>query len=132
MSRSEHDAVRQTRDCAVLLGAASVPLAVVAIALGQATSDREFWLRWLLAPVLVGVLVLATAAMAVLLADRVTRRAFSLRPRAIGRLPTIAIGLLAGLVLVAGLPATLPVLIGFAIVCALLLAVVLAGAALDL
>jgi hypothetical protein len=132
VSRSEHDAVRQTRDCAVVLGAAAVPLAIVTAALGQATSDLELWLRWLLLPVLVAVLVLATAAMAVLLADRVTRRAFSLRPRAIGRLPTIAIGLLAGLVLVAGLPATLPVVIGFAIVCVLLLAAVLAGAALDL
>ncbi len=132
MSRGEHDAVRQTRDCAAGLAAAAVPLALVALALGQATADIGFWLRWLLAPVLTAVLVLATAAMAVLLADRVARRAFSLRPRAIGRLPTIVVALLAGLVLVAGLPATLPVLIGFAIVCTLLLAVILAGAALDL
>jgi hypothetical protein len=41
-------------------------------------------------------------------------------------------GLVIGIVLIALLPTSWPVIIGFAVVCAVLLAVVIAGAALDM
>jgi hypothetical protein len=41
----------------------------------------------------------------------------------------IGIGLIAGLALVGGLPATWPIVIGFGLVCAVLAAIVLLGAA---
>lgn len=131
MSR-EQDAVREARDGAVILAAALVPVGLVALVLGRATADTGLWLRWLLGPVVVALLVVATASMALLVADRVSRRALSLRPHAIGRTTTVLGGLVIGLVLVALLPSTWPVIIGFAVVCAVLLAVVVAGAALDM
>jgi hypothetical protein len=88
--------------------------------------------RWLLGPVVVGLLVVACAAMALLVADRVSRRALALRPHAVGRTAMVLGGLVIGVVLIALLPATWPVIIGFAVVCAVLLAVVVAGAAIDM
>jgi hypothetical protein len=128
----EQDAVRETRDGAVILAAVLLPVALVALVLGRATADTGFWLRWLLGPVVVALLVVACASMALLVADRVSRRALSLRPHAVGRAVTVLAGLVIGIVLVALLPATWPVIIGFAVVCAVLLGVVIAGAALDM
>jgi hypothetical protein len=128
----EQDAVREARDGAVILAAALIPIGLVALVLGQATADTGFWLRWLLGPVVVALLVVATASMALLVSDRVSRRALSMRPHAIGRTMTVLGGLVIGIVLVALLPSTWPVIIGFAVVCAVLLGVVVAGAALDM
>jgi hypothetical protein len=128
----EQDAVRETRDGVVILAAVVIPVGLVSLVLGRATADTEFWLRWLLGPVVVGLLVVATASMALLVADRVSRRALALRPHAVGRTVTVIVGLVIGVVLVALLPASWPVIIGFAVVCAVLLAIVIAGAALDM
>ena len=131
MSR-EQDAVREARDGAVILALALLPVALLALVLGQATADIGFWVRWLLGPVAVALLVVACASMALLVADRVSRRALSLRPHAVGRTATVLGGLVIGIVLIALLPASWPVIIGFAVVCAVLLAAVIAGAALDM
>ena len=131
MSR-EQDAVREARDGAVILALAVLPAALLTLVLGQATADTGFWVRWLLGPVAVALLVVACASMALLVADRVSRRALSLRPHAVGRMATVLGGLVIGIVLIALLPASWPVIIGFAVVCAVLLAVVIAGAALDM
>jgi hypothetical protein len=128
----EQDAVREARDGAVILAAVLLPVALLALVLGQATADTGFWMRWLLGPVVVALLVVACAAMALLVSDRVSRRALSLRPHVVGRTATVAGGLVIGIVLIALLPTSWPVIIGFAVVCAVLLAVVIAGAALDL
>jgi hypothetical protein len=128
----EHDAVREARDGAVVLAVLLLPVALLALVLGRATADTGFWLRWLLGPVVVALLVVACASMALLVADRISRRALSLRPHAVGRGLTILVGLVIGIALVALLPATWPVIIGFAVVCAVLLAIVVAGAALDM
>jgi hypothetical protein len=76
----------------------------------------------------VAVLLLGTLGSALLLADRVGARYLRARPYAVSRARLIAIALAAGLALVAGLPATWPVVIGFGLVCALLAAVILIGA----
>ena len=65
MSR-EQDAVREARDGAVILAAVLLPVALLALVLGQATADTGFWVRWLLGPVVVALLVVACAAMALL------------------------------------------------------------------
>ena len=131
MSR-EQDAVREARDGAVILAVLVLPVALLALVLGRATADTEFWLRWLVGPVMVALLIVACASMALLVADRVSRRALALRPHAVGRGVTVMAGLVIGIVLVALLPTTWPVIIGFAVVCAVLLAIVIAGAALDM
>ena len=82
----------------------------------------------MIGPIVCAVLLLGTLGSALLLADRVGARHLRARPHAISRLPLIAIALVAGLGLVAGLPATWPIVIGFALVCALLAAVILLGA----
>ena len=128
----EQDAVREARDGAVILAAVLLPVALLALVLGRATADTGFWVRWLLGPVVVALLVVACAAMALLVSDRVSRRALSLRPHAVGRTATVIGGLVIGIVLIALLPTSWPVIIGFAVVCAVLLAVVIAGAALDM
>ena len=131
MSR-EQDAVREARDGAVILALVLVPVALLTLVLGHATADTGFWVRWLLGPVAVALLVVACASMALLVSDRVSRRALALRPHAVGRTATMLGGLAIGIVLIALLPASWPVIIGFAVVCAVLLAVVIAGAALDM
>ena len=132
MSRAEHDAVREARDALVIV-AAVVPVAVaVAALLAVAAGDFEAWMRWLVAPLLVAGLLLGTLGSALLLADRLGRRFLKARPYTIGRFRLIAVALGVAILLVAGLPTTWPVVIGFAIVCALLGDVILLGAALDM
>jgi hypothetical protein len=133
MSRpAEHDAVREARDALVIV-AAGAPVAIaVAALLAVAAGDFEAWMRWLVAPLLVAGLLLGTLGSALLLADRLGRRFLKARPYTIGRFRLIAIALGVALLLVAGLPTTWPVVIGFAIVCALLGGVILVGAALDM
>jgi hypothetical protein len=129
---AEPDAVRQARDAALGMAVGVVPLAGVAGLLGALTSDYGAWLRWLLAPVLVGLMGLATLCFALLVADRVGRRFLRMHPMPVGRAVLVGASILAGLVLVAALPATWPVIIGLGVVCCALGAAVVAGAALDL
>jgi hypothetical protein len=127
-SRREHDAVREARDALVILAAAAPVTAVAALLAGIAAGDVLGWAQWVIGPVVVAVLLLGTLGSALLLADRVGARYLRARPHAISRLPLIAIAPAAGLALVAGLPATWPIVIGFGLVCALLAAVILVGA----
>jgi hypothetical protein len=129
---AEHDAVREARDALVIV-AATAPIAVAVAALaGVAAGDFEAWARWLVGPPLIAGLLLGTLGSALLLADRLGRRFLKARPYTIGRFRLIAVSLGAAILLVAGLPTTWPVVIGFAIVCALLGGVILLGAALDM
>ena len=126
--RREHDAVREARDALVILAAAAPVTAVAALLAGIAAGDVRGWAQWVIGPLVVAVLLLGTLGSALLLADRVGARYLRARPHAISRLPLIAIALTIGLALVAGLPTTWPIVIGFGLVCALLEAVILIGA----
>jgi hypothetical protein len=126
--RREHDAVREARDALVILVAAAPAAAAAALLLGLAAGDIEAAAQWVIGPIVCAVLLLGTLGSALLLADRIGARYLRARPHAISRLPLIVIALVAGLGLVAGLPATWPIVIGFALVCALLAAVILLGA----
>ena len=133
MSRpAEHDAVREARDALVIVAAVAPVAIAVAALLAVAAGDFEAWMRWLVAPLLVAGLLLGTLGSALLLADRLGRRFLKTRPYTIGRFRLIAIALGVAILLVAGLPTTWPVVIGFAIVCALLGGVILLGAARDM
>ena len=133
MSRpAEHDAVREARDALVIVAAVAPVAVAVAALLAVAAGDFEAWMRWLVAPLLVAGLLLGTLGSALLLADRLGRRFLKARPYTIGRFRLIAVALGVAILLVAGLPTTWPVVIGFAIVCALLGGVILLGAALDM
>jgi MFS family permease len=133
MSRpAEHDAVREARDALVIVAAVAPVAIAVAALLAVAAGDFEAWMRWLVAPLLVAGLLLGTLGSALLLADRLGRRFLKARPYTIGRFRLIAVALGVAILLVAGLPTTWPVVIGFAIVCALLGGVILLGAALDM
>jgi len=133
MSRpAEHDAVREARDALVIVAAVAPVAIAVAALLAVAAGDFEAWMRWLVAPLLVAGLLLGTLGSALLLADRLGRRFLKTRPYTIGRFRLIAIALGVAILLVAGLPTTWPIVIGFAIVCALLGGVILLGAALDM
>ena len=133
MSRpAEHDAVREARDALVIVAAVAPVAIAVATLLAVAAGDFEAWMRWLVAPLLVAGLLLGTLGSALLLADRLGRRFLKARPYTIGRFRLIAVALGVAILLVAGLPTTWPVVIGFAIVCALLGGVILLGAAIDM
>jgi hypothetical protein len=129
---TEHDAVREARDALVIVAAVAPVAAAVAAIAAVAAGDFEAWARWLVGPPVVAALLLGTLGSALLLADRLGRRFLQARPYTIGRFRLIAVALGAAILLVAGLPTTWPVVIGFAIVCALLGGVILLGAALDL
>ena len=129
---AEHDAVREARDALVIVAAVAPVAIAVAALLAVAAGDFEAWMRWLVAPLLVAGLLLGTLGSALLLADRLGRRFLKARPYTIGRFRLIAVALGVAILLVAGLPTTWPVVIGFAIVCALLGGVILLGAALDM
>ena len=130
--RREHDAVREARDALLLVGAAVPVAAAVAALLGVGAGDYLSWERWLAGSVLVAALLLGTLAAALLLADRAGSRILRARPYPVNRLTLIGGSLVAGVLLVAGLPTTWPVVIGFAIVCLLLGAVIVIGAVFDL
>ena len=129
--RREHDAVREARDALVIVAAAAPVTAAAAVLAGIAAGDVRGWAQWVIGPLVVAVLLLGTLGSALLLADRLGSRYLSARPHTISRLRLVAIALVAGLVLVAGLPTTWPVVIGFALVCALLVAAILLGALLG-
>jgi hypothetical protein len=129
--RGEHDAVREARDALVIVAAAAPVTAALAVLAGIAAGDVRGWAQWVIGPLVVAVLLLGTLGSALLLADRLGSRYLSARPHTISRLRLVGIALVAGLVLVAGLPTTWPVVIGFALVCALLVAAILLGALLG-
>lgn len=128
----EHDAVREARDALVIVAAVVPVAAAVAALAGVAAGEVELWLRWLVGPPVVAALLLGTLGSALLLADRVGRRVLSARPYTVGRFRLLAVSLGVAILLVAGLPTTWPIVIGFALVCAILGAVILVGAALDM
>ena len=128
----EHDAVREARDALVIVAAGAPVAAAVAGLAAVAAGDVTLWLRWLVGPLVVAALLLGTLGSSLLLADRVGRRFLRARPYTIGRFRLMAIAVGAAILLVAGLPTTWPVVIGFGIVCVLLGGVILLGAALDL
>jgi hypothetical protein len=85
----------------------------------------------------VGTLVLALVllicvASALLAADRLARRWWNVRPYPVRRVQLIPASLGVGLLLIAGLPTTQPIVIGFAGVAVVLGLLVAAGAAFDL
>jgi hypothetical protein len=129
--RREHDAVREARDALVIVAAAAPVTAAAAVLAGIAAGDVRGVAQWVIGPLVVAVLLLGTLGSALLLADRLGSRYLRARPHAVSRLRLVAVALGAGLLLVAGLPTTWPVVIGFGLVCALLVAVILLGAALG-
>ncbi len=129
--RREHDAVREARDALVIVAAAAPVAAVAAVLAGIAGGDLRGWAEWVIGPLVVAVLLLGTLGSALLVADRLGSRYMQARPVAISRLRLIAIAIGAGILLVAGLPTTWPLVIGFALVCAVLAAGILVGAALG-
>ncbi len=124
----ENDAVREARDALVVVAAAAPVAAVVALIMGAAVGDYLGWQRWLTGSVVVAGMLLATLASALLLVDRAGARILKTRPHPVNRLPLAGISLVIGLLLVAGIPTTWPIVIGFAIVCLLLGAVIMTGA----
>ena len=128
----EHDAVREARDALVIVAAGAPVAAAVAVLAAVAAGDVGLWVRWLVGPLVVAALLLGTLGSALLLADRVGRRFLKARPYTIGRYRLIAIAVGAAILLVASLPTTWPVVIGFGVVCALLGGLILLGATLDL
>jgi uncharacterized membrane protein (UPF0136 family) len=124
----ENDAVREARDALVVVVAAAPVAAVVALLFGAGIGDYAGWQRWLTGSVVVAGMLLATLASALLLVDRAGARILKTRPHPVNRMPLVGISLLIGLLLVAGIPTTWPIVIGFAIVCLLLGAVIMTGA----
>ena len=123
--------MREARDALVIVAAAAPVAAAAAVLAGIAGGDLRGWAQWVIGPLVVAVLLLGTLGSALLVADRLGSRYMRTRPVAISRLRLIAIALGTGILLVAGLPTTWPVVIGFALVCGLLAAAILVGAALG-
>ena len=125
--RRESDAVREARDAFVIV-VACAPIALVVSALvGTASKQVILWQERVTAPIIVAALLLGTLASALVLADRAGRHVMQLRPHPVNRVPLIIVALMAGVVLVAGIPTTWPIVIGCAIVCAVLGAVIVVG-----
>ena len=78
------------------------------------------------------VVLLVCLASALLAADRAGRHLWNLRPYPLRRMQLIPASLGVGLLLVAGYPATKPVILGLVLVAVLMGALVVAAAALDL
>jgi hypothetical protein len=130
--RRANDAVREARDALVIVAAATPVAAVVGVLLGTGVGGYLEWERWLAGSVLVAALLLGTLASALLLVDRAGSRFLKTRPHPINRLSLIAGALVAGLLLVAGIPTTWPIVIGFGLVCLILGGVIVLGAVFDL
>jgi hypothetical protein len=125
--RRESDAVREARDALVIV-LACAPIALVVSALvGTASAQVILWQERVTAPIIVAALLLGTLASGLVLADRAGRHVMQLRPHPINRVPLIIVALIAGVILVAGIPTTWPIVIGCAIVCAALSAVIVVG-----
>ena len=77
-------------------------------------------------------MLLICVASALLAADRLARRWWNVRPYPVRRVQLIPASLGVGLLLIAGLPTTQPIVIGFVGVALVLGLLVAAGAAFDL
>lgn len=132
MSGREHDAVREARDALVIIGAATPVVAAVALLVGVASGSVSGLMRWVVGTLVVAVVLLVCVASALLVADRVGRRWWNVRPYPVRRVQLVPASLGVGLLLIAGLPTTQPIIIGFAAVALVLGLLVAAGAAFDL
>jgi hypothetical protein len=132
VSGREHDAVREARDALVIIGSATPVVAAIALLVGIATGSISGLLRWVVGTLVVAVVLLVCIASALLVADRVGRRWWNVRPYPVRRVQLVPASLGVGLLLIAGLPTTQPILIGFAAVALVLGLLVAAGAAFDL
>ena len=125
--RRESDAVREARDAFVIV-VACLPLALVGAALvGAGTDQITLWQQRVTAPAVVAALLLGALASALVLADRAGRQFLQIRPHPISRWPLILVAVVAGIILVAGIPTTWPIVIGCAIVCAVLGSIIVLG-----
>jgi hypothetical protein len=132
MRPREHDAVREARDALVVIGAVTPPLVVLAVLFGVATDELDGFLRWIAGTLVMASVLLVCLASALLVADRLARSWWNLRPHALRRLQLIPGSLGVALLLVAAYPTSEPVIIGLSAVAVVLGALVAAGAALDL
>ena len=132
MNRREQDAVREARDALVLIGVVSPPLIVLAVLFGVAGHELSGFLRWVAGTLLVAVVLLVCVASALLVADRVARRWWNVRPYPLRRVQLIPGSLGVALLLVAGYPTTQPIVVGLTAVALVLAGLVAMGAALDL
>ena len=128
----EHDAVREARDALAVVGTVTVPVAALALVVGLAVGEAPGVLRYVVGTLLMAVVLLVCVASALLVADRAGRRWWNVRPYPVRRLQLIPASQGGGLLLVAGLPAPEPVIVGLAAVALLLGSVVALGAAFDL
>jgi hypothetical protein len=132
VSGREHDAVREARDALVIIGAATPVVAAVALLVGVASGSVSGLMRWVVGTLVVAGVLLVCVASALLVADRVGRRWWNVRPYPVRRVQLVPASLGVGLLLIAGLPTTQPIIIGFAAVALVLGLLVAAGAAFDL
>lgn len=132
MSRREQDAVREARDALAVIGVITPPLIVLAVLFGVAGHDLAEFLRWVAGTLLVAVVLLICVASALLVADRVARRWWNVRPYPLRRVQLIPASLGVALLLVAGFPTTQPIIAGLAAVAVVLAGLVALGAALNL
>jgi hypothetical protein len=124
--------VREARDALVIIGTVTPAVAAVALLIGFATGEVSGLLRWVVGTLLMAAVLLMCVASALLAADRLARRWWNVRPYPVRRVQLIPASLGLGLLLVAGLPTTQPIVIGFVAVAVVLGLLVAAGAALDL
>jgi hypothetical protein len=132
VSRREQDAVREARDALVVIGAITLPLIVLAVLFGIANHQLGPFLRWVAGTLLVAVVLLICVASALLVADRVARRWWNVRPYPLRRVQLIPASLGVALLLVAGFPTTEPIVAGLTVVAVVLAGIVALGAALNL
>ena len=132
MKPAEHDAVREARDALVVIGSVTPPIVILAALFGIVTGQLTGFLRWIAGTLLMASVLLICLASALLIADRVARRWWNVRPHALRTLQLIPGSLGVALLLVSGYPTTEPIIIGLTVVALLLGLVVAAGAALDL
>jgi hypothetical protein len=132
LTRREHDAVREARDALVIVGAMVPPAAVIAGLIGISSDSFRGPYVWLVGTLAVAAVLLACVASALLFVDRIGRRWWRMKPYPVRKVQLIPAALGVALLLIAGLPATFPIIVGFAGVAVLLGAAVALGAALDL
>ncbi len=124
--------MREARDALVIIGTVTPAVAAVALLIGFATGEVSGLLRWVVGTLVMAAVLLMCVASALLAADRLARRWWNVRPYPVRRVQLIPASLGLGLLLVAGLPTTQPIVIGFVAVAVVLGLLVAAGAALDL
>ena len=132
MSPREHDAVREARDALAIIAVVTPLVAVAALLVGIVTGETSGALRWVVGTLLVALVLLVCVASALLTVDRLARRWWKCPPLPGAPSAADPASLGVALMLVAGLPTTQPIVIGFAGVALVLGLLVAAGAAFDL